>query len=307
MPVVKASASPFSNFDVVPTGFPKLDKLLGVGGIPTRKITEFYGSWSVGKSTLSFTIIKNAQGLGMDVLLADTEVSFGPDYAKALGVDLERLDLLQERFAENTLDEIEAWVEGHKDALVVLDSVGGLLPRAEAEKSAEGKTIGGQAKLVATFCRKIVPLLAINNVALLVVNHEFQDLMTSAMKSSGGAKLAYHKSISIRLKKSFNKQVTEKASGTRVGDFIEAEVKKNKLAATSGQKCDLLLLWGEGFSQQADVLEDLVQAGKIGKQGQFWYRIDPHEKLARGDGAMRELLKDPEFVSRLKLETPERT
>lgn len=291
---MKASESPYKKLVSVPTGFASLDKILGTGGVSLRKITEISGAFSVGKSTLALSIVAQAQKQKLDTLWVDCEFSFDQTYAEGLGVDCDNLDLIQERFAETSLDETEAWLEAHKNAVVVLDSIGGLLPRAEAEKSAEGKTIGSQAKLIATFCRKIVPLLAINNTALIVLNHEFTDLMSGRLMTSGGAKLGYHKSVWVRLKKA-NKRLMQ--GETQVGDVIIAEIRKNKLAGTLKQECELQLLYGTGFNAQADVMETAKEK-LFEKRGQFYYW--GQERVARGEAGLRETFKDPSFAEKVK-------
>lgn len=283
----RANKSPYRDVQVIPTGYGNLDKVLGCGGVPLRKITEISGQWGVGKSTLALSIVEQAQREKRDCLWADVEYSFEEAYAAHLGVDCSQLDLIQERFAETVLDEIEAWIDEHKNALVVLDSIGGLLPRAEAEKGAEGKVIGGQAKLIATFCRKVVPMLAINNVGLIVLNHEFTDLMSGKLMTSGGAKLSYHKSIWLRLKKA-NKRVMK--GEDQVGDIIIAEIRKNKLAGTLKQETELTMIYGEGFLKGADLLQDALDKGTITKQGQFFYLNG--EKIARGTAQLREWFKE---------------
>ena len=290
---MKASQSPYKELKIVPTGFGSLDKILGTGGVSLRKITEISGAFSVGKTTLALSIVAQAQKEGLETLWVDCEFSFDQSYATGLGVNCEELDLIQERFAETSLDETEEWIEAHKNALVVIDSIGGLLPRAEAEKSAEGKTIGSQAKLIATFCRKIVPLLAINNVALLVLDHEFTDLMSGRLMTSGGAKLGYHKSVWVRLRKA-NKRLMQ--GDKQVGDVILAEIRKNKLAGTSKQECELQLLYGTGFNAQADIMETAKEK-LFEKRGQFFYWGE--EKLARGEAALRDLFKDPSFAEKV--------
>lgn len=285
MSVFKADKSPYAELTWIPTGFSQLNKILG-GGIPTRKITEISGVFSVGKSTLALQIVAQAQRLGMDCLYADTEYSFTEDYAEKLGVDIKLLDLLQERYAETVLDEIEKWSEEHSGSLVVLDSIGGLLPRAEAEKSAEGKTIGGQAKLIATFCRKMGPILAVNNVALLVLNHQFTDIMSGRLKTSGGAKLEYAKSIWLMLKAA-NKRLMK--GDDQVGLVIEAEIRKNKLAGTNKQKAELSMLFGEGFSADQDKLQEMLDSNEVTKQGRsFFYK---GEKVASSMADAREWIK----------------
>lgn len=291
---MKASQSPYKILTIIPTGYPALDKILGRGGIPTRKITEISGPWSVGKSTMASTIVANAQAMGFPTLWVDTEYSYDEDYAKALGVDNDELDLVQERFAEGFLDEAEKWIAETERGLVVLDSVGGILPRVEAEKTAEQLTMGTRAKLMSTFIRKAVPLLAINDVALVVLNHEFLEMQTGALKTAGGEKLAYHKSIWVRLKKKGERIMQGE---NQIGEVIVAEIRKNKVAGTKMQKCDLQLMFGEGFSKQADVMQDALEKGIVTKKGNTYYFGE--EKVAVGMKALREAFKDSTFTAKV--------
>lgn len=285
---MKASASPYRQITAISTGFPSLDKITGVNGIPLRRIIEISGSWSVGKSTLALSIIAQAQKEGIDCLWADAENSFDHEYAAKLGVELTQLDLLEALpFAEAYLDSIEEWVREHKKGLVVLDAVGALTPREEAEKGSEGRTIGGQAKIIAVFCRKVIPLMVINNVALIILNHEFLDIMNHGkLMTSGGAKLAYAKSMWLRLRK-MPKRVMQ--GEQQVGDVIEIEVKKNKLASTAHQTCEMTMIYGEGFSREQDLLQELLDSGEITKKGNTYYRGD--ERLGVGLKNAREALK----------------
>lgn len=287
---MKASQASYFQYKVIPTGYASLDKILGVGGIPLKKLTEISGVYSVGKSTLGLSIVSAAQKEGLDTLWVDAEYSFDLNYARTLGVDVDELDLIAERFAEGTLDATEEWISSHKNSLVVLDSIGGLLPRAEAEKDANGKVIGGQAKLIATFCRKIIPLLSINNVGLVVLNHQFTDIMTGKLKTSGGQKLEYHKSLWILLRK-VNKRVM--SGDKQVGDIIEVEVRKNKLAGTLKQTTELTLIYGEGFMKGADLMQEALDKGIIEKKGNSYFFQS--EKLCTGLPKLRELFKDEMF------------
>ena len=296
MSIYAGDKSPYNELTWIPTGFSKLDTILG-GGIPTRKITEISGQFSVGKSTLALQIVSMAQKQDMDCLWVDTELSWGKDYSAALGVDVSRAKLLQARFAEEYLDETLEWAENHKNALIVIDSIGGLLPRAEAEKDSSGKVIGGQAKLIATFCRKITPILAINNIALIVLNHNFIDLMSGKIMTSGGAKLGYSKSIWLMLRKA-SKKVMQ--GDKQVGEVIEAEIRKQKLADTLKQKCELQVLFGQGFSKSADMIEEALNRGLIQRKGNSFFFQE--RKLAVGMAKLREALKDPVLAESIKSE-----
>jgi recombination protein RecA len=273
--------------EVIPTGL-FIDKLTWIGGIPRGVISEIFGDESIGKSSLCLQLVANAQKQGMRCLWADVEWSYSTGYAETLGVDNAKLGIIRERFAEATLDAIEEAVESGKWDLIILDSIGGILPRAEAEKEAGGKTIGGQAGLVAKFCRKVVPLLKIHNVALVAINHSFVDIMSGKIMTSGGKKLQYHKALSIRLKQKFG--VTIKQGERKVGKVVVGEVKKNKEAATEGLELDGQLIFGVGFSVGADLLNDALDKGVITKKGQtFWFG---EEKLAVGLPKTRKMIED---------------
>ena len=289
-------ASSVGDVEVIPTGL-FVDKLTGVGGIPKGVITEIFGDESIGKSSFCLQMIASAQKQGLRCLFADVEWSYDVRYAESLGVDNSTLGLIRERFAEEVLDAIEEAVESGKWDLIVLDSVGGILPRAEAEKGAGEKTIGGQAGIIARFCRKVVPLLRMKNVALVVINHSFVDIMSGKIMTSGGKKLSYHKSLSIRFKQKFG--VTIKQGDRKVGKVVVGEVKKNKLAATEGLELDGQLIFGVGFSASADVLNDAIEKGVITKKGNTFYFGD--EKLGIGLNKVRILLQEnEELLNRIK-------
>lgn len=282
-------ADSLKEVDVVPTGL-FIDKLTGVGGIPLGSITEIFGDEGVGKSSLCFQIVESAQRQGLKCLWIDTEFSYDVRYAESLGVDNSKVGLIRADHAEAALEEAEREIASGKWQVVVLDSIGGLTPRAEMEKGIDGKVIGAQAGIVARFCRKIVPILYNEQVALVVINHALIDLMSGKLLTSGGKKLAYHKALSIRLK---NKQGQVLKQGDRkVGRVVVGEVRKNKLAGTEGLEVDGHLIFGQAFSSGADLLNDAIDKGVIVKKGQVYFFGD--EKLARGLNATRKMVESSE-------------
>lgn len=299
--IPRASAS--EGFDVIPTGLPQLDRALGIGGIPFKRITEISGVWSVGKTSLALSVVKSAQEKGYECIWLDAEWAWDSLYARALGVDTDKLGLLQSRAAEDALDEVLEYLEGDKqkgikpgkNTLIVIDAVGALHPREEAQKTAEARTIGAQSALIARFCRKIVPMLHLNNCALIVLNHEYTPIDTNggrpSVKTSGGAKLEYHKSIWIRLKKN---GIHLKQGDNFVGFKVEAEIRKNKMANTQKQSCTMEMFYGKGFNPASDLLEDAMGKGVIVKTGNSYSFRD--EKIAVGLPKLREWLRENEEV-----------
>lgn len=294
---VIAYADSIEDVQAIPTGL-FLDKLTGIGGIPRGVITEIFGDEGIGKSSLCLQAVANAQKQGLRCLFADVEWSYAAGYATSLGVDNSKLGLIRERLAEDMLDKLSEEIDAGNWDLVILDSIGGILPRAEAEKGAEGKTIGGQAGLIAKFCRKVVPGLSVTNTALVVINHSFIDIMSGKLLTSGGKKLAYHKSLSIRLKQ--KQGVSLKQGDRKVGKVVIGEVRKNKLAGTEGLELDGQLLFGQGFSASADLLADAIDKGIIFKKGNTFYFGE--EKLGVGLGKVRSVIEaDALLAEKIKL------
>lgn len=265
-------ASSIAQIQVIPTGIPAIDKILGVGGIPIGRITEISGRWSVGKTTLALQIIASAQKQGHECIFVDAEWAWeGNDYANTLGVDTDKLGFLQTRVAEDSLDELLEYVEKGKNTLIVIDAVGALHARDEAEKASGDRTIGSQSALMARFCRKIVPMLSLNNNALVVLNHEYTPIESNGgrptIKTSGGAKLEYHKSIWLRLSRNGN---NIKVGDNFVGFEVKAEVRKNKLAAEK-KECTLDFRYGKGFDAVRDLKEEALEKGLIRREGNTFY------------------------------------
>lgn len=281
-------ADSIKEIEVIPTGL-FIDKLTGIGGVPRGVITEIFGDEGIGKSSVCLQAVANAQRLGLRCLWVDLEYSYMPKYGASLGIDNSKLGLIRADYAEAALDELEAEITSGKWDLVILDSVGGVLPRAEAEKNAEGRTIGGQATIMAKFCRKVVPQLSIHNVALVVINHSFTDIMSAKLMTSGGKKLAYHKALSIRLKAKFG-GVALKQGDRRIGKMVVGEVRKNKLSDTEGLEIESQLIFGSGFSTSADMLGDALDGGIITKKGNSYYLGS--EKLGIGLNKVRKLMED---------------
>lgn len=244
---MKASEAKVWGEHKVVTGIDAFDNLMG-GGLTLGCITEFFGNPSVGKSTLALQVIAAAQKAGHPCLFADTEFSFTPAFATSLGVNCAELDLTQFRLGEQTFDAIVEWVSEHKKGVVVLDSMGQILPREESEKPAEGKSIGLQARLMGAFCRKVLGLLAENDCALIIVNHEVKPIDSKGVTSSGGAKLAFAKRFSVRLINEYGGKVKKGPDDEVRARSILFELRKEKGVDTqAGTKVTVFYEKGSGF------------------------------------------------------------
>lgn len=236
------------NNGFIQTPFAALNTALG-GGIPLGKIVEAAGSWSVGKSTLAYQIIGHAQKQGRPCLLLDAERAYTPSYGAALGVDNAQIDVFRAKTAEEYLDHCIEWMEQKKNrgGIAIIDAIGALLPREEQEKTSESRSIGLQARIIGSFCRKVVPILDDNDIALLVLNHTFVPLGLNSIASSGGKKLEFARSVWMILSGAYGQPIKKDATGLKTLIPMRIEIKKNKIVANMGTKIDLSLIQGAGF------------------------------------------------------------
>lgn len=247
--------------EIVPTPIPALNQILG-GGFPSRIIIEVAGPPSSGKSSLALQFIAQAQRLGRPCYYADAERAIDfVRFAEKIGVDCNTLEYDKQDYAEMLLDRLIAWLDGgefekekfkaHKNAVVVIDAIGALHGRDEAEKTMEGKSWAVQAKMIAKFCRQLAPIIDRQNTVLILVNHIYEVMNSNTpmklYKSSGGEKLKYHCGLSLWLKEGGAPK--RNADGTKMVKIINAEIKnKAKYSdAFEGTKVELELIPKDGF------------------------------------------------------------
>ncbi len=134
-------------------------------------------------------------------------------------------------------------------------------------------------------------MLWLNNNALVVLNHEYTPIEANggrpSVKTSGGKKLEYHKSIWLRLKRN---GINLKAGESFVGYKVEVEVKKNKLANTEKATATLEMFYGKGFSATSDLVQDALDKEIITKVGNSFFLGET--KLAVGMPKLREWAND---------------
>src|SRR5210317_533397 len=155
---------------VIPTGSIALDVALGVGGLPRGRIIEIYGPESSGKTTLTLHAIANTQANGGIAAFVDAEHALDPEYAKALGVDIDQLLVSQPDTGEQALEIADMLVRSGSVDLVVVDSVAALVPRAEIEGDMGDSHVGLQARLMSQALRKLTGNIKRSNCMVVFIN-----------------------------------------------------------------------------------------------------------------------------------------
>jgi len=253
----------------ISTGSLKVDKILGAGGLPLGRIVEIYGGASCGKTTLALQVIAETQKNGGICAFIDTEHALDPKYAEALGVNRHDLLFSQPDSAEQALQMLEEIIKSETVQTIVIDSVAALVPRAELDGNVGEIQIGHQARLMSQTLRKIIGIIAKNNVLVIFINQTRQNIMTfgygSPTTTSGGVSLSFYSSVRLELKVAQKLKQGENIIGSRV----KVKTVKNKIAPPFKETiCDIY--YGEGFSKYAEALDLAIEYDIVEKTGSFY-------------------------------------
>ena len=154
----------------ISTGSITVDIALGVGGVPRGRVIEIFGPESSGKTTLTLSIIANAQKAGGQAAFIDAENAFDAAYAKMIGVNLDNLLMSQPDTGEQALEIAETLVKSNAIDVLVIDSVAALTPKAEIEGEMGASHMGLQARLMSQALRKLTAIISKSKVVVIFIN-----------------------------------------------------------------------------------------------------------------------------------------
>ena len=294
---MKLDGSAIADIDVIPTGCLALDIALGVGGVPRGRVVEIYGPESSGKTTLTLSIIAQAQKLGGIAAFIDAEHAFDAAYAKKVGIKLDDLLMSQPDTGEQALEIAETLTRSSAVDLIVIDSVAALTPRAEIEGDMGDAHMGLQARLMSQALRKLTAVISKSNTCIIFVNQirmKIGVMFGSPETTTGGRALKFYASIRIDLRRI----ETLKKGDQYIGNRVRAKVVKNKVAAPFRQ-AEFEIHFDEGISSTADILDLAVQYEIVEKSG-AWFAFEG-EKIGQGKENSRLYLKEnPKILSKIK-------
>ncbi|RJQ28932.1 recombinase RecA [Candidatus Parcubacteria bacterium] len=273
---------------VVPTGSFSLDLALGVGGLPRGRIVEIFGPESSGKTTLALNVVAQAQRQGGKTAFIDAEHALDPDYAGRLGVKVNDLLISQPDNGEEALNILESLVRSGMISVVVVDSVAALTPKAEIDGEMGAQFIGLQARMMSQALRKLTALAAKSQTLIIFINQirmQVGVFFGNPETTPGGKALKFYSSVRIDVRRTAQIKKGEGVVGVR----IRAKVVKNKVAPPF-KAAEFDILYGEGISYEADVLNSGIRANVVKKSGAS-YSFEG-ERLGTGFDAIREKLKE---------------
>jgi len=292
-----------SDVQAIPTGAISLDIALGVGGIPRGRIIEIYGPESSGKTTLTLSIIAQAQKKKGAAAFIDAEHAFDSTYAKKLGVNLDDLLISQPDTGEQALEITEMLVRSNAVDLIVVDSVAALVPKAEIEGEMGDSHVGLQARLMSQALRKLTATISKSKSCLIFINQlreKIGVMYGNPETTPGGRALKFYSSVRLDIRRIAQIKRGEETVGGRV----RVKVAKNKVAAPFKQ-AEFDLMYDEGVSSIGSLL-DVAESFEITKQSGSWV-LYGDEKLGQGrENAKAFLRENPKILSEIEKRVFER-
>jgi recombination protein RecA len=282
--------------EVIPTGSLSLDIALGVGGVPRGRIVEVFGPEGSGKTTLTSSIVAQAQRKGGMAAFVDAEHALDVKYARQIGVDVDNLLISQPDTGEQALEITEMLIRSGALDVIVIDSVAALVPAAEINGEMGDAHVGLQARLMSQALRKLTGTVSKTKTCLIFTNQirmKIGVLFGSPETTSGGNALKFYSTVRMDIRRI----AAIKDGDTISGNRTKVKVVKNKVAPPF-RICEFDIIYGEGISYEGDLL-DIGAETEILKKSGTWYSFDD-ERLGQGKEAARRFLKqNPDVTNRI--------
>lgn len=322
----------------IPFHSPELNIATG-GGVPLGRMTRIWGHESSGKSLTSLLLAKNAQNIhlyaqellqsehdavkakgqeilerfpeGMAVCLYDVEGSFDPQFAEDIGLDLDKINVFDDRRIEVVGEIAEAALGAAH--LHIIDSTAGAVSIEELA----AKISDWQRALKSRVWNKVLDRFKeglTQENAIVLIDQVRVDQKTGALIAPGGKKMAHESSLTVQLRKGTDlwrkegklvDQMPNKDDSTitgkaeAVGMEIQANVPKNK-AGQSHRRAAMRYIKDE---RRFDAYHELAKAAKwLGVANEYSagrFELPNGEKIHGHDALVAAITEDVEFKQKI--------
>ena len=295
--VMRLGDAPRVMMPSVSTGSLSLDIALGIGGLPYGRIVEIFGPESSGKTTLTLSVIAQAQKDGKTCAFIDAEHALDPSYAEKLGVNLDDLLVSQPDTGEQALEICDMLVRSGGVDVIIIDSVAALTPRAEIEGEMGDSHVGLQARLMSQALRKITGHIKNANCMVVFINQirmKIGVMFGSPETTTGGNALKFYSSVRLDIRRTGSVKQGDEVTGNET----RVKVVKNKVAPPFRQ-AEFQILYGKGIYHAGEVIDLGVQCKLVDKAG-AWYSYNGN-KIGQGKANSAQFLEDnPEIMAEIE-------
>jgi RecA/RadA recombinase len=256
-------------------------------GVPLGKSTMFAGQSGSGKSfVVSGNIAREAQKLGIFVVLIDTENALDEAWLKAIGVDTAEDKLM--RISAAMIDDVAKIIsdfmkdykanyasekhENRPKVMFIVDSLGMLMTPTDVNQFEAGEMkgdMGRKPKALKALVTNITNMFGEYNIGLVTTNHSYasQDMFDPDDKISGGQGVVYAASIVVAMQR---RKLKEDIDGNKVAEVtgIRAAVKVMKSRyAKPFETMEIKIPYDTGMDPYSGLVDMFEQKGAFTKDG----------------------------------------
>lgn len=257
-----------SQIEFIHTGSKLLDLTLG-GGWAEGRIANIVGDKSTSKTGLAIEAAANFAAKHPDgyIRYCECEAAFDPQYAKLLGLPVERVDFGEPvETVEELFNDITKALKSKKPTLYIVDSLDALSDRSEMERDMEQGSFGAEkAKKLSQLFRRLVRQMHSTNLTLIIISQVRSKIGLSFGRNttrSGGRALDFYASQVLYLSHKSTIQRTIGAVKRPVGIEVKAKCDKNKVSLPM-REVTFSVRFGFGIDDLASCIDWLKEIGKL--------------------------------------------
>lgn len=219
------------------------------------------------EDNILYTKINSITPLGLDLPMCDISEPINKNFIAN--------NFLVHNSAEEALDMTEDYARDKDCAIVVVDSVAGLVPKEELEKPISENSVSKLPLVLGRATRKLKDIAKKAETLIIFTNQwrivQFQPFIKKG--TPGGAALKYFASIRVELKRQ-SKLLSIKIKGIdqNIGQVVDVFVKKNSFAPPF-RKTQFNIIFGKGISMADEIVDAGIQLDIIEKSG-TWFTYE---------------------------------
>jgi recombination protein RecA len=285
-----------SDLQSISTGSVKLDWALRLPYLEGQMV-ELYGAAGSGKTTCALHVCQNAMKLGKYVFYFDLEYKLREAQLLMIkGFNRDLFNIIYPDHAEDAMDTMQRIVKEYPGCLIILDSVGGLLPEVEDAESYEKLGMATIARMLHKMVRKITGYAARNKCVIIFLNHLTATMEMYGSKSTTHGGNAVKNRAAQRIELFTPAADAIKVDDVKIGQYVRATVTKNNVNRPF-ITVSFPIIYGRGIDQELEIMEFALDLGIITKSG-AWMTI-PEPDNTDGKKIQRE-----DLMTRLRSDEP---
>ena len=304
------------DYEKIPFTSPRMNYIT-YGGLPLGRLAEFFGEEGGGKTTTALDIIGNFQNLYPDreVLYIDAENTLDIEWARKIGVDVDRINLYQPKIesAEYIFQVIKEATESGEVGIWVLDSIPCLTSQKDLEKDlTDDARVAGVSGILTRFGREIVGPCTKNNCMGIAIN-QLRDKINSTIPGQtttpGGRAWRHFCTTRIQFMKGSymeDGKTISKSSGKPNSQTIMVNMVKTKSCSPTRHVGQYTINFETGIAYLNDLVEVASMFDIVDKHGAWFNIVDTEtgevlaEKIQGQANLCQYLEESPEILSRIE-------